>query len=176
MTNELLTVVDQLDQNVESLPRNIVHSRGLIHRAVHILVFNAEGHLFLQKRSMKKDSNQGLWDTSAAGHVDAGEEYEQSALREVEEELGITPNANRLIRLFKLDPKPQLGMEFVQVFQLFHDGAFALNQDEIDEGAWFSTHDISDRVKKNDQQLTETFKVIWKRYVNGKFKLPKRIT
>ena len=161
MNSELLSVVDENDQVIDTLPRNIIHDSGLRHRAVHILVFNSQDKLFLQKRSMQKDLNKGLWDTSVAGHVDAGEEYTPSAIREAKEELGINL-VNRLKPLFKLSPTQELGMEFIQIYQCIHNGPFTLNRDEIDEGNWFFTDDISNRVQNNDPMLTETFKVIWR--------------
>ncbi|MGZ8096476.1 MAG: NUDIX hydrolase [Methylosarcina sp.] len=133
MINELLCVVDENDCVLEVCARQIIHATGLRHRAVHILVFDELGRLFLQKRSLKKDLNAGLWDTSAAGHVDAGEDYESSALREIEEELGIT-GIPRLEPLFKLEPTVETGMEFVQVYRIRHNGPFVLAPDEIDEG------------------------------------------
>jgi isopentenyldiphosphate isomerase len=129
---------------------------------VHILVFNDSGWLFLQKRSLKKDLNKGLWDTSAAGHVDHGEEYADSAPRELQEELGV--NAE-LQPLFKLDAIPELGMEFIQVYNCRHNGPFRLAEDEIDEGVWLSPAEISARVKKDDAQLTLTFRIIWRCYL-----------
>jgi isopentenyldiphosphate isomerase len=163
MNYELLSVVDENDQVIDTLPRHVIHASGLRHRAVHILVFNQQGCLFLQKRSMKKDLNKGLWDTSAAGHVDVGEGYTVSAIREAEEELGIDIE-NNLQVLFKLSPTPQLGMEFIHVYQCLHNGPFNLNNDEIDEGQWFLTDTISERVLNNDPTLTETFKIIWRQY------------
>jgi len=163
MNSEYLSVVDENDQVINSRPRSEIHALGLAHRAVHILVFNEQNQLFLQKRSMNKDLNKGLWDTSAAGHVDEGEEYTLSAIREAEEELGINI-APHLQWLFKLSPTPQLGMEFIQVYQCLHNGPFTLNKDEIDEGCWFSTEEVSKRVNNNDKTLTETFKIIWSQY------------
>lgn len=163
MNDELLAVVDENDHVINILPRHQMHASGLRHRAVHILVFNEQGDLFLQKRSMLKDLNKGLWDTSAAGHVDVGEDYLSSAIREAKEELGI--NIENLIQLlFKLSPTQQLGMEFIKVYQCIHNGPFNLNSDEIDEGRWFSIDSVSKRVLKNDQGLTETFKVIWRQF------------
>ena len=164
MNTELLAVVDQYDQVVDTQPRHKIHASGLRHRAVHILVFNDQGKLFLQQRSMKKDLNKGLWDTSAAGHVDAGEDYTPSAVREAEEELGAQIE-NTLQPLFKLSPTPQLGMEFIQVYQCQHNGPFSINVDEIDEGDWLLVDEVSKRVKSNDPTLTETFKVIWRQYL-----------
>ncbi|MGZ4970721.1 MAG: NUDIX hydrolase [Methylobacter sp.] len=162
MNTELLSVVDENDCVIDTCARNIIHATGLRHRAVHILVFNEQGLLFLQKRSMKKDLNGGLWDTSAAGHVDAEEDYDTSAVREIEEELGITESA--LEPLFKLPATAATGMEFTQVYRCIHNGPFNLAPDEIDEGDWFSVAEIAERIVVDDQCLTETFKTIWRQF------------
>lgn len=161
MHHELLAVVDQDDQVVDHLPRGVIHAQGLRHRAVHILVFNRQGELFLQKRSMLKDLNKGLWDSSAAGHVDAGEDYASAAPRELGEELGIDAE---LRILFKLTPTPALGMEFIQVYRCRHDGPFQLAEAEIDDGAWLTPNAVNERVERDDPTLTVTFKIIWRRY------------
>ncbi len=162
MNTELLSVVDENDCIIDSCARHIIHATGLRHRAVHILVFNDLGQLFLQKRSMKKDLNGGLWDTSAAGHVDAGEDYDISAIREIEEELGIGEAA--LEPLFKLPATAAIGMEFIQVYRCRHNGPFNLAVDEIDEGDWFSVEEIAERIAADDQMLTEAFKTIWRQF------------
>ncbi len=161
MHNEYLAVVDEFDNIIDRRPRREIHASGFRHRAVHILVFNDQGQLFLQKRSMKKDLNKGLWDTSAAGHVDDSESYDSCAPRELWEELGITSELNAL---FKLEATPELGMEFVQVYHCRHNGPFALASEEIDEGAWLTPNEVSERIRQNDPTLTETFKIIWRHY------------
>jgi isopentenyldiphosphate isomerase len=163
MNTELLAVVDENDCVIESCPRHIIHAQGLRHRAVHILVFNGEGQLFLQKRSMNKDLNAGLWDTSAAGHVDADEDYDSCAIREIEEELGINAG-DTLEPLFKLTATEAIGMEFIQVYRCLHNGPFILASEEIDEGNWFSMTELSLRIAANDPLLTETFKTIWRQF------------
>jgi isopentenyldiphosphate isomerase len=162
MHDEYLVVVDLNDQIIGLQPRHEIHTLGLLHRAVHILVFNQQGHLFLQKRSMLKDLNKGLWDSSAAGHVDNNESYNASAERELYEELGIKAP---LKPLFKLDACAELGMEFIQVYQCQHNGPFDLAVDEIDEGIWQPLTAITTRVMANDATLTMTFKIIWQTYL-----------
>ena len=101
MKEEIFDVVNERDEVIGRQTRGEVHRLGLIHRAVHVLVFNAAGQVFLQKRSMKKDRQPGLWDSSASGHVDADEDYDACAARELREEIGLQlPDAPR--RLFKL--------------------------------------------------------------------------
>ena len=163
MNEELIAVVDKHDQFIENQPRNKVHQLGLRHRAVHILVFNDKQQLFLQKRSLSKDINAGLWDTSAAGHVDAGESYDNCAHRETIEELGVCVDKT-LTFLFKLPAKPETGMEFVQVYRSMHNGPFTLETGEIDGGQWFDIKDITRRVAENDPTLTDTFKALWLKF------------
>ncbi len=163
MQIEYLAVVDDHDQVLKYLPRSEIHSHRLRHRAVHIFVFNQHGQLFLQKRSMQKDLNPGLWDTSAAGHVDAGEDYDSCAPRELSEELGVV---TELQSLFKLAPTPELGMEFIQVYRCLHNGPFLLASEEIDAGDWFTVDEIAERVAGDDPSMTLTFKIIWGKYLD----------
>ncbi|AEG00464.1 NUDIX hydrolase [Methylomonas methanica] len=161
MSNELLAVVDEHDCIINHRPRREIHTLSLRHRAVHILVFNDSGQLLLQKRSLKKDLNKGLWDTSAAGHVDQGETYAVCAPRELTEELGVS---TALTALFKLEPTPALGMEFIQVYECRHNGPFNLAEEEIDEIRWLNRDEVDKRVDDNDATLTETFRIIWRHY------------
>ena len=104
MSEEIFDVVNERDEVIGQAPRPEVHARGLWHRAVHVLVFNAQGEVFLQKRSMKKDIAAGKWDSSSSGHLDTGEDYDACAVREAREEIGLhltqTPR-----RLFKIDAR-----------------------------------------------------------------------
>jgi len=112
MSEEIFDVVDPNDQVIGQQSRSEVHRLGLRHRAIHLLVFNAKGELFLQKRSMKKDCFPGTWDSSVSGHVDTGEEYDACALREPREEIGLELAAVPE-RLFKIDACEATGQEFV---------------------------------------------------------------
>ena len=80
---EWLDIVDENDTVVGKAPRDQIHRENHRHRSAHIVLFNSQGQVFVQLRSMNKDNSAGLWDTSAAGHVDSGESYEQCAVREL---------------------------------------------------------------------------------------------
>jgi 8-oxo-dGTP pyrophosphatase MutT (NUDIX family) len=108
---EFFDVVDEKDCVTGRLARSEVHRLGLRHRATHMLVFNGRGELFLQQRSLAKDMWPGVWDSSAAGHVDSGEEYDASAVRELGEELGLTEGVE-VERWFRLEATVETGMEF----------------------------------------------------------------
>ena len=159
-SQELLDVVDADDRVIGVMTRAEIHRQGLMHRAIHVLVFNQSGEMFLQKRSMNKDNNPGLWDSSAAGHVDSGEDYLQCAVRELSEELGISPATDPEF-LFRLAPTPATGMEHCRVYRCVHEGPFTLQADEIDEGRWVSATEMDQRTAADDDQLTEVLRLIW---------------
>src|SRR3954467_532457 len=116
MTEEMFDVVNDRDEVIGSERRSEVHRLGLQHRAVHVLIFNERGQIFLQKRSMKKDRQPGVWDSSASGHVDSGEEYDPCAARELQEEIGLRPKS-ALRRLFKISACRETDEEFVWVYR-----------------------------------------------------------
>ena len=81
MKDEIFDVVNELDEVIGRKLRREVHRDGDKHRAIHVLVFNKDGKVFLQKRSMSKDTFPGAWDSSASGHLDCGEDYDACAVR-----------------------------------------------------------------------------------------------
>lgn len=159
LKQELLEVVDERNQVIGQLTRGEIHQRRLRHRAAHILIFNDQGELFLQKRSMKKDEFPGDWDSSAAGHAEIGESYDHCILRELQEELGIRlPEPPQ--RLFLLDAAPATGMEFCQVYRALHNGPFKLNHDEIETGQWFTPAALINWQHSGVGNMTSSVKII----------------
>src|SRR5476649_2529935 len=114
--DELFDVVDLDDRVVRQAPRGEVHARKWLHRAVHVLIHDAAGHLFLQRRSMAKDTFPGCWDSSCSGHVDAGEDYVIAARRELGEELGWSDLSLPLRPVLKLNALSETGYEFIQIY------------------------------------------------------------
>ena len=160
VSQELLDVVDENDRVIGVRTRGEIHAQGLMHRSVHILVFNGKGELFIQKRSMIKDNEPGLWDSSAAGHVDSGEDYLGCAIRELGEELGVIEPPS-LEPLFRLAASPITGMEHCIVYRCTNDGPFELQAEEIDEGAWISDSEMDRRVFEADTGMTRVLRFIW---------------
>ena len=163
MGEEIFDVVNERDEVIGQAPRSEVHRRKLNHRAVHVLVFNSQGDLFLQKRSMVKDCFPGAWDSSASGHLDRGEDYDACAVREVCEELGValgrTPQ-----RLFKVDACVETGYEFVWVYQCAHEGPFVLHPEEIEKGGWFAPQVIERWIQDNPEEFASGLVLIWRKW------------
>jgi len=156
---EHFPVVDENDQLLHTAPRGEVHGNNLRHRAVHLLIFNRQGELFLQKRSRQKDRHPLLWDSSAAGHVDGTEEYDETAARELQEELGVTAP---LTRVAKLPCSERTGWEFIWLYRGEHDGPFQLAKTEIEYGEFFSIEVVSEWVNARPEDFAPGFLECWK--------------
>ena len=163
ITEDIFDVVNEHDEVIGREPRSVVHARGLRHRAAHVLVFNAAGKVFLQLRSMTKDNNPGVWDSSGSGHVDAGETYVVAAERELREEIGLLVE-QPLEPLFKLDACEDTGMEFCWVYRTQSEGPFDLNPEEIDEGRWFSAQELTEQLEANPEAYSPSLRLIWNQH------------
>jgi isopentenyl-diphosphate delta-isomerase type 1 len=166
MTEEIFDVVNDRDEVIGRQPRREVHRLGLRHRAVHVLVFNARGQVFLQKRSLQKDRQPGVWDSSTSGHVDAGEDYDAAAVRELREEIGLAP-AQPLQRLFKINAGAETDQEFVWVYRCEAEGPFALNPEEIERGGWFAPEEVNRWMAERPQDFAPALLFLWKRLRQG---------
>jgi isopentenyldiphosphate isomerase len=158
---EIFDVVNDRDEAVGQQTRGEVHRLGLKHRAVHVLVFNQRGEVFLQKRSMRKDTAPGAWDSSASGHLDTGEDYDACAVRELHEEIGLK-TASAPARLFKIDARPETGQEFVWVYRLEAEGPFTLHPDEIETGGWFAPDKVTAWMAERPRDFARALLLIWK--------------
>lgn len=144
---ELFDLVNENDEVIGEVRRAVANSDpSMFHRAVVIYVFNKKGELFLQKRSQTKDIEPGIWSVSASGHVARGDTYEQTAMRELEEELGIRTTMKFIKKCVILSERET---EINSVYQAIHEGPFVLPPDEVETGAFFSLKKIEERYAQN---------------------------
>lgn len=134
--NELFDLVDERDIVIGVVKRGEAHRNPtLIHRSVQTLVYDSAGRVLLQLRSSRKDLYPGFYCASASGHVTAGDTYEETARRELAEELGVsaalTPLGVTLVR-------SPLETEMTAFFTAHSNGPFLFNRIETDGGAFFT--------------------------------------
>jgi isopentenyldiphosphate isomerase len=123
---------------------------------------------------MSKDTSPGLWDSSASGHVDSGEDYDHCATRELREEIGLTVKQTPE-RLFKIAASAETGQEFVWVYRLANEGPFTLHPDEIERGEWFAAANVTRGVAERPAEFASAFRLIWGMTVNANALLPPKI-
>jgi len=142
MSDELFEIVDESGQVLGVRPRRECHGNpALIHQAVHLLVFNRRGELFLQKRAKNKDVQPGKWDSSVGGHMQPGETPLQAVLRETEEELGLRDTPVHFVYQYLWRNARE--SELIRTYVAISGGPFVLQASEIDEGRFWSPTEIT---------------------------------
>ena len=157
---EWFDVVDEQDRVVGAAPRREVHARGLLHRAVHALVFDPAGRVLLQKRSATKDTFPNRWAASASGHVDRGEDYDTAMVRELGEEVGVFVKAAPP-RICRIGACEETGREFVWVYRCRHDGPVRGQPEEVSELGWFTPAEIDAWVAARPEEFAPSFLLVW---------------
>jgi len=167
-SGEFFDVVDENDQIEKLATRAEVHRENYRHRAVHVFVLNKGGLLFLQKRSPTKDRHAGQWDSSAAGHLDAGEDYRQAAERELYEELMVEPGAvegkESLREIATIEACEETGWEFVRLYLCEVSGKIRTHGREISCGAYFPVPLVQEWIEKRPDDFAPGFIECFRRY------------
>ncbi len=156
---ERFPVVDENDRKIGTASRLEVHENNFRHRAVHILIFNHAGEILLQKRSPWKDRHPLLWDSSAAGHVEANEDYDEAAARELMEELGASATLDCIGKLLASE---KTGQEFIMVYRGEHDGPFNFPWEEISAVEFFPTEIVDRWVANKRENFAPGFLECWR--------------
>ncbi len=151
--NETFDVVDEKDNVIGQVRREEANrNKNIIHRSISVAVFNGRGALFMQKRSMTKDTDPGRWTISCSGHVDSGDSYDNAAKREMEEELGI--KGLKLKPVTRYICRAPHETEMTMLFKTKADGPFKLHAQEISEGKFFTRSQLNEALKKGKIELS----------------------
>ncbi len=162
--DELFIVVDKNDEVLGTATRKECHSnRDLIHRGIYVVVSDSKGRILLQKRSMKKDLGPGLWGISVGGHCSPGESYEDTAKREMMEELGLSLKIKKIGKLLE---RKKIESEYNTVFSaVIGKEKIKFDKDEIDEVKFCTESEIRKMAKS---AFTGSLWMVMNFYLNSK--------
>jgi isopentenyldiphosphate isomerase/intracellular septation protein A len=162
---EWFPIVDNEGRVTGKAPRSVCHDGKsmLLHPVVHLHIFNKAGKLYLQKRSMNKDTQPGKWDTSVGGHVSPGETIPQALIRETMEELGLSGINPRFLGSYIWESSRE--RELVNSFSAATEKAPEINRDEIDEGRFWSLREIRNNLGK--EVFTPNFEHEFRIHLSG---------
>ena len=115
MAGDKVIQIDQDDHEIGEVLRTVAHRDGLLHRIAVVYVFDEQGNILVQERL-----DNGLFDHSAAGHVDPGETYLEAATREMEEEIGISgATLEEVGNVFCEEKEPEKNIDKKHLFKVY---------------------------------------------------------
>lgn len=155
-------LLDILDENTgiktgEIVSKKIAHKNGKWHGSIHVLIINKDkSKTLLQKRSKEKKLYPDTWDISVGGHISAGEDDITSAIRELNEELGLLVNKDKLIKVDRikeqLNNNGVISNEYVSIFLLYDDiniNNIKLQASEVSNIKWCSKEELNNFINNN---------------------------
>jgi isopentenyldiphosphate isomerase len=158
----IVDVVDQADIPVGVIPRTDVFRKHANFRVSHVLIFNSEGELLLQRLALSRDRNPGTWGSSVASYLFSSEDYLQAAQRRVEQELGISGLV--LIRLGKTQMVDDGCLKFISVFRSLSEGPFRYDPSHIDRVEFVSIPGLRRMITTHERRFTPTFLRVFEFY------------
>lgn len=169
MAEEWFDVVDEEDRVIGQAPRSRVHAERLLHRAVHIFVFNSGGEFLLHLRSATKDEYPLTYTSSASGHLAVDEEYDAAAARELQEELGLS---GTLTRLHKLTASPETAYEHTVLYRIVTDRQPSPDPEEIAEVRFVAWEEVISLLRENPQKFSPPFRLLVEWYDRNRDNFP----
>lgn len=174
--DEELDIVNDYDEVIGQASRQEIHDKKLPHRAVHLFVVGSDRKMLLQKRSEKKPTWPGAWDSAVSGHVTAGQTYREAIDREQQEEIGVTTPLP-LVPLMHVGGNDALEMEWVTLYisALLRLPALQPDPEEISEMRWWNLDELTDRILMYPDEFAQGFRTLFFLWREANFLVPEKM-
>lgn len=162
-----IVIVDEDDRPIGQATKQEAWDKGLIHRVVRIMIEDGQGRVLLQHRSPTKDIFPDTWDNSVAGHVDAGEEYDAAAVRELREELGLEGLQLEAVGRYRSGEtwKGHRLNRFTHVYRVRATvEPKRLEAGKIDDARWFAIEEVRSLVRDHPDKVSDGLRQVIERY------------
>lgn len=159
---EQVILVDQHDHQTGVMEKMEAHRKGVLHRAISVVVFNSKGELLLQQRALNKYHSAGLWTNTCCSHPRPGESTHDAARRRLKEEMGIDlqPDFAYSFRYKAVLDNNLIEHELDHVFTAIHDAPPLINSSEVADWKFISLADLHLAVLQNPHEFTSWFRLM----------------
>lgn len=171
ISREEIDIVDSKDEVIGQDTLLNVYKNGAWHRAAHVWVLDSAGKLYLQERGRSALLFPLHWSNSVGEHLNAGESYEQAALRGLKEELGVEGVVLEKLVKKKFTMKKDgdyYNRVFITLFKCNYDGKIAINKHELETGGFYGIGEIKNAIKKKSMKFSPVFLEFFNWYVKNK--------
>jgi 16S rRNA (adenine1518-N6/adenine1519-N6)-dimethyltransferase len=162
-----IQIVDEDDRPIGQATKQEAWDKGLTHRCVRLVILNQAGQMLLQHRTPTKVPFPSCWDTAAAGHVDAGEDYDTAMRREISEELGFDGLQPTLLGKYHNNQTfdGRILNQFNQCYAAIDERTpTQFEEDDIDGWQWFDMAEVKKMMAEHPDQVTVGLSQIVERY------------
>lgn len=168
MTEELVILVNEKDEQIGLMPKMEAHEKALLHRAFSVFVFNSKNELMLQQRALGKYHSPGLWTNTCCSHQRDGESNIEAGVRRLQEEMGFSTSLEDTISFIYKAPFDN-GLtehEFDHILVGHYDDEPNINPAEVASWKWMSLEDVKKDMEMSPEHYTAWFKIIFEKYYN----------
>lgn len=162
MIEPLVILVDAEDQEIGQMNKLESHIKGVLHRAVSILIFNSKGEWLLQQRTLGKYHSPGLWTNTSCSHPVPGEDSKSAAERRLTEEMGMSVDLKFSFQFtYKtIFDNGLIENELDHVYFGYSDELPVLNEEEAMDYRYENLETLLEKTQANPEQYTEWFKIM----------------
>jgi isopentenyl-diphosphate delta-isomerase len=163
---EHVILVDELDNEIGTMPKLEAHQKNQLHRAFSVFIWNSKNEMLLQKRASGKYHSPNLWTNACCSHPRQNESTIDAAHRRLQEEIGITTKLTHSFQfIYQVAFENNLfENELDHVFIGKYNATPVLNLDEVSEYRWVRMEDLQKEIEQAPSTFTYWFKYIIDNY------------
>ena len=154
-----MALYDEAGQVTGSVPRARMRAENLRHGATAVLVRNRDGLVYVHRRTDTKDVYPGRYDFTAGGVIVAGESPDESAARELEEELGVS--GVPITPVGRGEYSDDRTRFWAHLYTVMWDGEVRHQPEEVAWGAWWTPHELAERVAADPTRFMPDSVALW---------------
>lgn len=163
---EKVVLVNENNEVLGTMPKMEAHEKGLLHRAISILIYNSKGEMLIQQRSATKYHWPLIWSNAVCSHPRENENFQEAAERRLKEELNINCSLKEIYRFIYKAQDELTGLiehEYDVVYEGQYDGEIPFNPDEIASIKWITLEKLSQEIENEPEKFSFWFKEILKK-------------
>ena len=165
MTEELVILVDEKNNQLGLMPKMEAHEKAQLHRAFSVFTFNNKKELMLQQRAASKYHSPLLWTNTCCSHQRDGETNIEAGKRRLQEEMGFVCELEEVFSfLYKAEFDNGLTEhELDHVMVGYYNENPKINTEEVESFKWMSLVDVKTDIENHPENYTAWFKIIFEK-------------